>query len=172
MLLQVSASLVPWGGMRLVPLGMSATLWPTIAAPNDGWWWWVWSSWWNDWIGRIKPKYSEKTCRCAASNLSWPDSGFNPGRDCGKLSSNHWSYGMPRFLPISMQQSLRHWEALTYSLMLYFSSCYINCTVDVFTYYIYCLVNATLHILLVKHNLRHMKPSYGIYGLLNCYAAL
>jgi hypothetical protein len=45
-------------GVRLSPLGMSATFWPIAPAQVDRWW--VWSSRWNDnWQG--KPKYSEKT---------------------------------------------------------------------------------------------------------------
>jgi hypothetical protein len=44
-----------WGGVRLSPLGTSATNWPTVPAPGDRWWW-VWSSRWNEmWQG--KPKY-------------------------------------------------------------------------------------------------------------------
>jgi hypothetical protein len=50
--------LVSWGGVRLSPLGTSATNWPIVPAPDDRWW--VWSSRWNEnWQG--KPKYSEKT---------------------------------------------------------------------------------------------------------------
>jgi hypothetical protein len=45
-------------GVRLSPLGRSATNWSIVPAPDDKW---VWSSRWNvNWQG--KPKYSEKTC--------------------------------------------------------------------------------------------------------------
>jgi hypothetical protein len=45
------------GGVRLSPLGISATIWPIVPAPDGRWW--VWSSRWNDdWQG--KPKYLEK----------------------------------------------------------------------------------------------------------------
>jgi hypothetical protein len=51
------------GGVRLSPLGTSATNWPIVPAPGDRWWW-VWSSRWNEnWQG--KPKYWEKTCPSA-----------------------------------------------------------------------------------------------------------
>jgi hypothetical protein len=51
------SSLVSWGGVRLSPLGTSATNWPIVPAPDDRWW--VWSSRWNEnWRG--KPKYSKK----------------------------------------------------------------------------------------------------------------
>jgi hypothetical protein len=46
-------------GVRLSPLGTSATIWPIVPAPNGGWWW-VWGNRWNDW--QEKPNYSEKTC--------------------------------------------------------------------------------------------------------------
>jgi hypothetical protein len=45
--------LVSWGGVKLSPLDTSATIWPILPAPDDGWW--VWSSRWNEWQG--KPKY-------------------------------------------------------------------------------------------------------------------
>jgi hypothetical protein len=56
-------SLVPlfssWGGVRLSPLGTSATNCPIVPAPDGRLW--MWSSRWNqNWQG--KPKYSEKTC--------------------------------------------------------------------------------------------------------------
>jgi hypothetical protein len=46
-------SLASSGGVRLSPVGTSATNWPIVPAPDDRWWW-VWSSRWNE--------YSEKTC--------------------------------------------------------------------------------------------------------------
>jgi hypothetical protein len=39
-----------WDRVRLRPLGTSATNWPTVPAPDDGWWG-MWSSRWNE-IGR------------------------------------------------------------------------------------------------------------------------
>jgi hypothetical protein len=38
--------LVTWGGVRLSPLGTSATNWPIVPAPDDRWW--VWTSRWNE----------------------------------------------------------------------------------------------------------------------------
>jgi hypothetical protein len=34
-LLKVNQLLISWGGVRLSPLGMSATMWPIIPAPDD-----------------------------------------------------------------------------------------------------------------------------------------
>jgi hypothetical protein len=34
----VSFFFVPWGGVRLSPLGTSATVWPIAPAPDDRWW--------------------------------------------------------------------------------------------------------------------------------------
>jgi hypothetical protein len=49
--------LVPCGGVRLSPLGTSATNWPIVPAPGDRWG--MWSGRWNEnWQG--KPMYSEK----------------------------------------------------------------------------------------------------------------
>jgi hypothetical protein len=74
-----------WSGVRLRPLGTSATVWPIVPAPDDRWWW-VWNSWWNEnWQG--KPKYSEETCPSATlstKNPTWPELESNPGRRCGK----------------------------------------------------------------------------------------
>jgi hypothetical protein len=85
-----------WGGVWLSPLGTSATNWPIVPAPDDGWW--VWSSRWNEnWQGRLK--YSEKTCPSATlstTNPTWPDSGSNPGRRNGNPATNRLSYGAAR----------------------------------------------------------------------------
>jgi hypothetical protein len=85
--------LVSWGGLRLRPLGTSATIWPIVPAPDDRWW--VWSSRWNEnWQG--KPKYSEKTYPSATlstTNPTWPDLGSILGRCGGKLVTNRLSYG-------------------------------------------------------------------------------
>jgi hypothetical protein len=74
-----ASELVSWGGVRLSPLGMSATNCPIVPSPDDRW---VWSSRWNkNWQG--KPKYSEKTCSNAilsTTNPTWPDLGSNLGR--------------------------------------------------------------------------------------------
>jgi hypothetical protein len=86
-------SLVSWGGVRLSPLGMSATKWPIVPAPDDRWW--AWSSRWNEnWQG--KPKYSEKTCPSATlstTNNTWPDLDSNPGLRGGKPATNRLNYG-------------------------------------------------------------------------------
>jgi hypothetical protein len=89
-----STYVVSWGGVRLSPLGTSATIWPVVPVPDDRWWW-VWSSRWIDnWQG--KPKYSKKACSNATLstiNPTWPDLGSNPGRRGGKPATNRLSYG-------------------------------------------------------------------------------
>jgi hypothetical protein len=71
--------------------------WPTVPAPDDRWGW-LWRNTWNeDWQG--KPKYSEKTCPSATlstKNLTWVDTGLNPGRRGGKPATNRLSYGAAR----------------------------------------------------------------------------
>jgi hypothetical protein len=52
-----------------------STIWPTVPAPDDGWWW-AWIRRCNNWQG--KQKYSEKTSSCATlstTNPTWPDQG-------------------------------------------------------------------------------------------------
>jgi hypothetical protein len=87
----VSTTVVSWGGVRLSPLGTSATIWSIVPALDDTWW--VWSSRWNeDWQG--KPKYSEKTYSSAnlfTTNATRPDLGSNPGRRGGKPATNRLS---------------------------------------------------------------------------------
>jgi hypothetical protein len=89
----VASNVVSWGGVRLSPLGTSATNWPIVPAPDDRWW--MWSSRWNkNWHG--KPKYSEKTCpssTLSTTNPTWPDLGSNRGRRGGKPVTNRLSYG-------------------------------------------------------------------------------
>jgi hypothetical protein len=83
------------GGVRLSPLGTSATIWPLVPVPVDGRWCWAWSSRWNDWQG--KSKYSEKTCPGAAlptAHCTWLDLSSNPGRRCGKPATSSLNYGM------------------------------------------------------------------------------
>jgi hypothetical protein len=83
-----------YGGVRLSPLGTSATNWPILPAPNDRWWW-MWSSRRNK-TCQGKPKYSEKICPSAnlsTTNPTWPDLGSNPGRRGGKRVTNRLSYG-------------------------------------------------------------------------------
>jgi hypothetical protein len=77
--------------MRLSPLGMSATNWPVVPAPDRC----VWSSWWNgNWLGKLK--YSEKpypSATLSTTNPTWPDLGSNPAHHGGKLATNCLSYG-------------------------------------------------------------------------------
>jgi hypothetical protein len=84
--------LVSLGGVRVSPLGTSATNWPIVPA-SDGTW--AWSNWWNEnWQG--KPKYSEKTCPSATlftTNPTWSGLGSNPGRSLEKPAINGLSYG-------------------------------------------------------------------------------
>jgi hypothetical protein len=81
-------------GVRLSPLGIAATVWPFVPAPDDRWWW-FWSNQWNaNWQG--KPKYSEKTCpstTLSTTNPTWSDPGSNPDRRGGKPETNRLSYG-------------------------------------------------------------------------------
>jgi hypothetical protein len=65
--------IVSWGGVRVSPLGTSATNWPIIPAPDDRWRW-MWSSRWNENCHR-KPKYFEKTCPNACSVKCIPQFG-------------------------------------------------------------------------------------------------
>jgi hypothetical protein len=89
----LSSLLVPWGGVRVSPLGTSTTNWPIVAPDHR--WRWMWSSQWNDnWQG--KPKYSEKffpSATLSTTNPTWPDLGSNPGRRGGKSATNSLSYG-------------------------------------------------------------------------------
>jgi hypothetical protein len=81
-------------GMRLSPLGTSATNWSIVPAPDDRWWW-LWSSWWDqNWQGKLK--YLEKTCPSATlstTDLTWPDLGSNRGRRSGNMAIKRLSYG-------------------------------------------------------------------------------
>jgi hypothetical protein len=79
---------------KLGPLGASATNWPIVPTLGDcerGW-----RIWWNEEDWRGKPKYSERTCPSATlptTNPILPDPGWNPGRRCGKPTTNRLSYG-------------------------------------------------------------------------------
>jgi hypothetical protein len=79
-------------GVRLSPLGTSATNWAIVPAPNDRW---VWSIWWNkNWQG--KSIYREKTCHSATlsdTDPTCPALGLNPGLRGGKPATNGLSYG-------------------------------------------------------------------------------
>jgi hypothetical protein len=103
-------SLVSWGGVRLSPLGTSATLWPIVPALGDRWW--VWSSRWNEnWQG--KPKYSEKTFTSATlstTNPTWPDLASNPGLRGGKPATNRLSYILRLIYPLKLWPSSNIWE--------------------------------------------------------------
>jgi hypothetical protein len=84
-------------GVRLSPLGTSATNWPIVPALDDRWW--VWISRWNEnWQG--KPKCSEKTCPSATlstTNPTWPELGSDPGCRGGNPATNRLSYGTAFF---------------------------------------------------------------------------
>jgi hypothetical protein len=88
---------ISWGGVRLSPLVMLATIWPIVPAPDR--WWGLWTSRWKEnWQG--KPKYSDKTCSSATlttANNIWPDLGSNPGRRGGKPATNHLSYNSDQY---------------------------------------------------------------------------
>jgi hypothetical protein len=95
--------LVSCGGVRLSPLGTSATIWPIVPALDDRWW--VWSNRWNEnW--QEKQKYSEKTSpstTLSTTNPTWSDLGSNLGRRGGKPANNRLSY------------SAATWQSITYS---------------------------------------------------------
>jgi hypothetical protein len=91
-------------GVRLGPLGTSATVWPIVPAPNEGRWC-AWSSRWNNSQG--KPKYSEKTCPSATFNHK-RDLGSNPGRRGGKPATNRLSYGTARDLKLEWSDAIRN----------------------------------------------------------------
>jgi hypothetical protein len=101
---------VSWGGVRLSPLGTSATNWPTVPVLDDRWL--VWSSRWNEnWQG--KPKCSEKTCLSATlftSNPKSPDLCSNPGRRGGKPATNLLSCGTAHYMVCAAV-----WASLNYS---------------------------------------------------------
>jgi hypothetical protein len=83
--------LVSWGGLRPSPFGTSATIWPILPAPDDGWW--VWSSRWNE--RQMKPKYWEKTCRSvtlSTTNPTWLHLGSSPHLRGGNPATNSLSY--------------------------------------------------------------------------------
>jgi hypothetical protein len=92
-LLAQKVTIVSRGGLRLSPLGTSATICPIVPAPGDRWW--VWSSRWDaNWQG--KPKYSEKTCPSvilSTTNPTWPDLCSNPCHRGGNPATNRLSYG-------------------------------------------------------------------------------
>jgi hypothetical protein len=83
--------------LRLSRLGIAATVWPIIPAPDDRWGW-LWGNRWNvNWQG--KPKYSENACPSATlstTNPTWPEPGSNPRRRGGNPATNRLSYGMAR----------------------------------------------------------------------------
>jgi hypothetical protein len=68
---------ISWGGVRLSPIGASATIWLIVPAPNDIWW--VWSSLrYKNW--QRTPKCSEITCpstTLCSRSPTWP--GIKPG---------------------------------------------------------------------------------------------
>jgi hypothetical protein len=104
---------ISWGGVRLSPLGTSATNWPTVPAPN-GTWWSMYSSRWNDnWQG--KPKYWEKNYPSATFSTidhTLPDLGSNLGRRGGKPATNRLSYGSTYF-PRNYNPVLNHMNRRT-----------------------------------------------------------
>jgi hypothetical protein len=105
--------LVSLGGVRLSPLGTSATNWPIVASPDNRWW--LWSSRWNEnWKG--KPTYSEKTCPSAnlsTTNPTWPALGSYSGRRGEKPATNRLSYDAA-FISNVLPLFVRRWEIQKY----------------------------------------------------------
>jgi hypothetical protein len=83
--------LISCGGVRLIALGTSATIWPIVPAPYDR----LWRIWWNEyWQG--KSKHSDKTCptvTLSIRNPTWLEMGSIPDRCGGKSANNRPSYG-------------------------------------------------------------------------------
>jgi hypothetical protein len=113
--------LVLWGGVRLSPLGTSATNWPIVPDPDGRWWLWR-SRWSENW--QEKPKYSENTCPSVTSsttNPTWSDVDLNPGRRGGKPATNRLSYGaafMLLQLPLSNQEPKKSFGRLPWKNIL------------------------------------------------------
>jgi hypothetical protein len=109
--------------VRLSPLGTSATNWPVVPVPDDGWW--MWSSRWNEnWQGKLK--YSEKTCPSASlstTNPTLPDPGSNPGRRSRKPATNRLSYGTTNecLTPNVFEQV---WIQFSYCLVTKYNVCF------------------------------------------------
>jgi hypothetical protein len=93
-------------GLRLSPLGMSATNWPILPVPDDRWW--VWSSQWNDNL-QGKPKYSEKTCpsvTLSITNPTWTDLGSNSGSHGGSRRLTAWALTWPFSVYIGINKNV------------------------------------------------------------------
>jgi hypothetical protein len=80
-------SLVSLGGVRLSPLGTSATNWPIVPALDDRWWMWVEHSMEWELAGEACPSATLST-----TNPTWPDLGSKLGRRGGKPATNRLSY--------------------------------------------------------------------------------
>jgi hypothetical protein len=128
--------LVPWGGVRLCPLGTSATNWPIVLvpAPDDRR---VWSSRWSEyWQG--KPKYLEKTCpsdTLSTTNPTSPNLGSSSGRRDGKPATNGlselWHGQTVALLSRQGFTSLTNWQGVG---LYYQPACFA------YTYYLHTLV--------------------------------
>jgi hypothetical protein len=80
----------PWGGVRLSPLGTSATNWPIVPAPDD-----------DDECGAVGGMRIWRRNRCTQINLPQchfihHKSHLNTGRRGGKPATNRLSYGTAR----------------------------------------------------------------------------
>jgi hypothetical protein len=111
--------LVSWGGVRLSTLGMSATNWPIVLAPDDRWWR-MWSSLWNEnWQG--KPKYSEKTCPSASlstTNPTWLDLVSKPSHHNEKSATKRLKCGTA-FILLKNCSIRRHSSRLLPTVLTY-----------------------------------------------------
>jgi hypothetical protein len=75
-----------WSGVRLSPLGTSATNWPIVPAP-DNTRWWVWSSRWNENWHRITRSNLAPVPLCPPQ-IPHDDLGSNPDHRSGKPATN------------------------------------------------------------------------------------
>jgi hypothetical protein len=94
--------IVSWGGVRLSPLGTSATNWPIVPAPDDRWW--VWSSRWNEnWQGNRSTRRKPAPVPLRPPQIL-PDLGSNPWHHGGKPVANRLSY------VTAMRSTIKKWR--------------------------------------------------------------
>jgi hypothetical protein len=83
------------GGMRLNPLGTSASNWPILPAPDDRWWW-VWSGGMRIGRGNTSSRRKPAPVPLCPPHSTWP--GIEPGVLSMKPATNHLSNGTVRMI--------------------------------------------------------------------------